>query len=106
LDDDYGDFMAIDFACRERKIAVEYDGKYHFLTELEEGARANMGRQNGKTIAKRRLMEQMGWKVVNIDYKDNLRLNASKEAVENAGGVREMKIKYLLKRLKQAGVTL
>jgi len=30
LEADYSDFLAIDFACKERKIAVEYDGSSHY----------------------------------------------------------------------------
>ena len=107
LDGEYADFMAIDFACKERKIAVEYDGASHFLTELKKGARPNHGRENGPTTAKRRLMEQMGWKVANIDYKDNIKMEiAPKWVLEKEGGVREMKMKYLRNRLEKVGVTL
>ena len=107
LEGDYAGFLAIDFACKERKIAVEFDGPSHYLTELKKGAKPNHGRENGRTTAKRRLMEQMGWKVVNIDYKDNIKLStAPKEKVEKAGGMKEMKIKYLRNRLKLVGVIL
>jgi len=103
----YGDFMAIDFACKERKVAVEFDGPSHYLNELGEGARANWGREDGRTTAKRRLLEQMGWRVVNVSYKDAIKLdNAPKEEVEKAGGVKEMKLKYLRNRLKQADVAI
>jgi len=99
LEGDYADFMAIDFACKERKIAVECDGPHHYLTELKKGAMPNHGRENGRTTAKRRLMEQMGWKVVNIDYKDSRRLNAMKNT-------RDKKLHFLRERLKEVGVTL
>ena len=107
LEGDYAGFMAIDFACKERKIAIECDGPSHYLTELTKGAKPNYGRENGPTTAKRRLMERMGWKIVNIDYKDAIRLDgALKEVVAKAGGARESKKLYLRERLKQAGVTL
>ena len=107
LEGDNSNFLAIDFACKERMIAVECDGKYHYLMELKKRAKPNHGRENGRTTAKRRLMEQMGWKVVNIDYKDNIKLStAPKEKVEKAGGMKEMKIKYLRNRLKLVGVIL
>jgi len=73
LDDGYKDFMAIDYVCRERKIAVEFDGPAHYLTELKEGAKRNHGRENRRTKAKRRLMRQMGKAVVNVDYKDDIK---------------------------------
>ena len=107
LEGDYANFLAIHFAFKERKIAVEYDGKYHFLTELKMGEKPNHGRENGRTTAKSRLMEQIGWKVVNIDYKDDIRLGgAPKEKLEKAGGKKKMKMKYLRNRLKQVGVIL
>ena len=103
----YGNFLAIDFACKERKIAVEYDGAHHYLTEPKKGARANWGRESGRTIAKRTLMEKLGWKVVNVSYKDDIRLEKSpKEEVEKAGGMKELKIQFLRNRLKQVGVAL
>ena len=107
LEGDYAGFMAIDFACKERKIAIECDGPSHYLTELTKGAKPNYGRENGPTTAKRRLMEQMGWKVVNIDYKDDRRLeDAPKEQVEEAGGMRTYKKQSLQNRLMQVGVIL
>ena len=107
LEGDYAGFLAIDFACKERRIAVEFDGPSHYLTELKKGAKPNHGRDNGRTTAKRRLMKQMGWKVVNIDYKDNIMLDtAPKEKVEEHGGKKELKIKYLRNLLKQVGVIL
>ena len=103
----YGNFLAIDFACKKRKIAVEYDGAHHYLTEPKKGARAYWGRESGRTIAKRALMEKMGWKVVNVSYKDDIRLEKSpKEEVEKAGGMKELKIQFLRNRLKQVGVAL
>jgi len=95
LEGEYADFVAIDFACKERKITVEYDSKYHFLTELKKGAKPNHGREKGA----------IGWKVVNIDYKDAIKLNsAPKEKVEKAGDMKEMKKLYLRNRLKQVGL--
>ena len=101
LEGDYGDFMAIDFASKERKIAIEFDGTQHYLTELRKGARIGEGRANGKTAAKRRLMEQMGWKVVNIDYKDNNALDATPRCpneLVRVGGWGEYKKRYVRER--------
>ena len=50
-------------ACRELNVAVECDGKCNFLTELEPGAKENFGKENGRTLAKRSLLEKLGWKV-------------------------------------------
>ena len=44
---------------------------------------------------------------MNIDYKDAIKLNsAPKEKVEEHGGKKELKIKYLRNLLKQVGVIL
>ena len=66
------EFLAIDMACRELNVAVECDGKCNFLTELEPGAKENFGKENGRTLAKRRLLEKLGWKVVNLPLHDNI----------------------------------
>jgi hypothetical protein len=60
----YGSTWGIDFANVEKKIAIEYDGTDHFLTVLS----TNTLRENGRTKAKRRLLEGLGWKVVNIPF--------------------------------------
>ena len=94
--EDFGEFLAIDMACRKRKVAVEVDGKYHFLTELKVGARANSGKENGTTVAKRRLLRQLGWKVVNVPFYDSNRLESNEDLAENEeGGTRELKRKRL-----------
>ena len=63
-----GGMMAIDLACKERKIAVEYDGPSHYLKALGSGVRTST--ENGATKAKRRFLEQLGWNVINIDYRE------------------------------------
>ena len=63
-----GGMMAIDMACKERKIAVEYDGPSHYLKALGSGVRTST--ENGATKAKRRFLEQLGWNVINIDYRE------------------------------------
>jgi hypothetical protein len=62
--------LAIDLACRETKVAIlEVDGPHHFLKELKSGRALNV--ENGIiTKAKRRFLERLGWKVVNIRYFD------------------------------------
>jgi len=74
-EEDAAGFLSIDMADMERKIAIEYDGSPHFLTELKDGAKPNHGRENGQSMAKRRLLEKMGWKVLNIPYHVNLEMN-------------------------------
>ena len=64
-----GGMLAIDFACPERKIAIEYDGPSHFLKAVGSGKLT--ATKNGATKAKRRYLEQLGWTVINIDYRDS-----------------------------------
>ena len=63
-----GDMLAIDFACPERMIAIEFDGPSHFLKAVGSGKLTCT--QNGATKAKQRYLEQLGWTVINIDYRD------------------------------------
>jgi hypothetical protein len=93
-DEQVGDVLAIDMACKDRKIAVEYDGSFHFLSS---------GRENGKTVAKRRLLERVGWKVVNIPYRGYLLVDSQgSEKVSKW----ELKKNYLRKKLASVGVKL
>ena len=64
-----GGMLAIDFACPEQKIAIEYDGPSHFLKAVGSGKLTCT--ESGATKAKRRYLEQLGWKVINIDYRDS-----------------------------------
>merc|ERR1711862_546287 len=67
-DNNYGNILTIDYACKRRRIAIEFDGASHFLTELKKGAVSNHGKKDGPTIAKRGLLKRLGWKVINIPY--------------------------------------
>ena len=60
--------LAIDFACLEQKVAIEFDGPWHYLQAVGTGKLTST--ENGATKAKRRYLEQIGWKVINIDYRD------------------------------------
>jgi hypothetical protein len=60
--------LAIDMACRKRMVAIEFDGPSHFLREVGSGKVLEI--ENGATKAKRRFLERLGWKVVNIRYFD------------------------------------
>ena len=62
-----GGMLAIDFACPERMIAIEFDGPSHYLKEVGSGELTFT--ENGATKAKRRYLEQLGWTVINIDYR-------------------------------------
>ena len=96
MEGDYEEFMAIDFACVDDKIAIECDGPHHYLTQVDKGARLNYGRENGRTIAKRRLLAQKGWAVLCINYKTDRLMNvAAKHLVEEAGGMKMYKKNYV-----------
>jgi hypothetical protein len=58
--------LAIDMACRKQMIGIEFDVPSHFLREV--GAGEVLRIENGATKAKRRFLERLGWKVVNIQY--------------------------------------
>ncbi len=63
-----GGMLAIDMACRKQMVAIEFDGPSHFLREVGSGKVLEV--ENGATKAKRRFLERLGWKVVNIRYFD------------------------------------
>jgi hypothetical protein len=63
-----GGMLAIDMACRKQMIAIEFDGPSHFLRDVESGKVLEV--ENGATKAKRRFLERLGWKVVNVRYFD------------------------------------
>jgi len=111
-DEDFGKFLAIDMACQKLKVAVEYDGDSHFLTKLTPGAKENYGKRNGRTAAKRRLLQQLGWRVVNVPFFDNILLESKefiekqKKLVENGGGKKALKKIYLKGKLAKVGVVI
>merc|ERR1719247_1623254 len=53
------DYLAIDFANVERRIAIEFNGPFHYLHD---------GSENGTTIAKHRLLKALGWRTGTIEY--------------------------------------
>jgi len=85
--------LAIDMACKKRKIAIEFDGPSHFMKDNKTGDITRM--ENGATKAKRRFLERNGWTVININYQDWMEVDK-----------KSMKKKFLRKTLIQAGVEL
>eukprot|EP00978_Attheya_sp_CCMP212_P012502 scaffold31195_cov44-Attheya_sp.AAC.1 len=65
---DMGDMLAIDMACPKQKIAIEFNGPSHYLKSVGTGDVASV--ENGATKAKRRFLERVGWKVINLNYLD------------------------------------
>jgi very-short-patch-repair endonuclease len=88
-----GGMLAIDFACAMRKVAIEYDGEFHFLKALGSGKLTSQ--RNGSTKAKRRLLEKLGWTVINLDFRDHI--EARRKSKEKM---------WLRAELKQAGAVL
>jgi hypothetical protein len=69
-----GGMFAIDVACKDEKIAIEFDGPSHYLKELGSGKVSLM--ENGTTRAKRRFLENLGWTMINIDYRDWIKVKS------------------------------
>jgi len=88
-----GGMLAIDFACKKQKVAIEYDGPSHFLKTVGRGELSLT--RNGPTKAKRRLLQQLGWTVINIDFRD--RIEACRTSNEK---------QWLRTVLQEAGVVL
>ena len=61
-------FLAIDAACKERRLAIEFDGPSHFLSNVSSGKLLKGRVEDGPTKAKRRFLERLGWKVVNVRH--------------------------------------
>jgi len=92
-DGSYGNMLLIDFVCKDKKIAIELDGPSHFLTSLKEVISSKHSKENGPTIAKRRLLNRLGWKIININYMDFAELNSS----------RSLQKDYLKQELRKIG---
>ncbi|GMI23284.1 hypothetical protein TeGR_g10581 [Tetraparma gracilis] len=73
----FGGVFAVDFALRAAadgtRTAIECDGPCHFLWLARESGR---GRANGRAAAKRRLLEQRGWRVVSLSWFERDRIAA------------------------------
>ena len=59
--------MAIDIESQDRQIAIEVDGPSHFLCNPNFTL---LSEYNGRSLFKRRVLEPLGWKVINIDYRE------------------------------------
>jgi len=71
-------------------IAIEFDGSSHFLKAVGSGTLTST--ENGATKAKRRFLEQLGWTVININYRDYVQARDSNaqqwlQKLLNASGV-------------------
>ena len=68
--------LSIDIACPDRMIAIECDGASHYLSTVN-GAEKNL--ENGPTKAKRRLLQQLGWNVINLSWMEARQHQTSEE---------------------------
>jgi len=100
-DSSYGNMLLIDYACRDRMVAIEFDGPFHFLTNLKEGALPNHDKKNGATKAKRRLLKRLGWKFISISYMEDVCVNK-----KGQNKARELKKEYLKQKLRKVSVVL
>jgi len=73
-----GGMLAIDFACPEQKIAIEFDGPSEFLKAVGSGKLTSI--ENGATKAKRRYLEQLGWTVINSEIICKLSVHQTKNS--------------------------
>uniref|UniRef100_A0A7S2UEC1 RAP domain-containing protein n=1 Tax=Attheya septentrionalis TaxID=420275 RepID=A0A7S2UEC1_9STRA len=89
-----GSMLAIDMACPKQKIAIEFDGPSHYLKSVGTGDVTRL--ENGATKAKRRFLERVGWKVINLNYQDWIEVRHNKSEG----------ILFLKKKLSDAGVKL
>jgi len=85
---DASSFLAIDMACKEDKVAIEFNGPSHYLKG---------GELNGQSKMKMRLLEVLGWKVLMLSYVEWEGLKDESWRRE-----KEKKVKYLKRKL--AGV--
>jgi hypothetical protein len=80
--------LSVDIACPDRMVAVECDGPSHYRSKLGDEKR----RENGPTKAKRRLLQHLGWNVINLNWAEAHQNQTSKE--------------WLLAKLSEASVEL
>ena len=79
------EFMAIDMANLEDRIAIEFDGPSHFLGLGHDGRV-----ESGKTKMKSRMLKKLGWKVIKIPWFEWKDFNIRED---------ENKVKYLKGKL-------
>ena len=112
IKDEYGvhlppspqEFLSIDIANIEKRIAIEVDGPGHYVRiidgarELSTNANPNdqfadhcENRVNGPTTLKHRLLSHLGWDIIHLPYWE----------YQNLGGNRDEEMAYCKKLLEQ-----
>jgi hypothetical protein len=74
-------FMAIDAACLDRMVAIEFNGPSHYNSD---------GKPNGKTMMKKRLLEKYGWQLHTIPYWEWIELKGASKRKEYLKGMLRM----------------
>ncbi|KAI2507052.1 hypothetical protein MHU86_7321 [Fragilaria crotonensis] len=59
--------LPIDLACVDRMVAIECNGPKHYMQDLGDTVTRI---ENGPTKAKRRILQSLGWTVINLDCDD------------------------------------
>jgi len=88
-----GGMLAIDFACPDRSIAIEFDGPSHYLKALRTDNFTSI--ENGPTKAKRKYLQQLGWIVINLDYRDYTKVKQDGNAMQ-----------WIRRKLEDEGISL
>ena len=70
--------LAIDLACPNRMIAIECDGPSHYVSLIGD---VENQVEKGSTKAKRRLLRQLGWNVINLNWAEARQHRGSQEWV-------------------------
>mmetsp|Transcript_14404 Transcript_14404/g.29427 ORF Transcript_14404/g.29427 Transcript_14404/m.29427 type:complete len:212 (-) Transcript_14404:11-646(-) len=90
-----GELLKIDIVFEKERVALELDGPSHFLKSIEEKGDGEEPRRDGPTMAKTRLMESLGWKVLRHGYMSDEKLKNMPE---------EKMREFWVKKLGELGV--
>ena len=74
----FPELLSIDIACPDRMIAIECDCASHYLSTVDG---VEKRRKNGPTKAKRRLLQRLGWNVINLSWMAARQHRSSEEGV-------------------------
>jgi len=103
-DPNFEHFLPIDIACTERKIAAVYYGKVRFTSEVGLDYDTYLKREprmTGPTAAKKRLLEYLGWTVVELSWPTVLQRRAGEK--EGGGGGSQV---HMVEQFAKKGIVL
>jgi hypothetical protein len=101
-----GDILALDMACMESKVGIEFNGPSHYVTRTDSSSSAGRGsvaargeegeeEEDGSTAFKARVLRAAGWRLVSVPYRDWMVLGSERERDD-----------YLRRRMAEVGVAL